>query len=429
MPMPATITQRDAQRVTVEVTVELSDSMLSTEEAIQTGLNEAGVLLTDEALKAFDTDGGPIEWGGEVWTSKGQQPKYYQTPYGEVSIERHVYQRSRGGKTYCPLEQGARIVITSTPQFARQVSSKFAYGAAQDVHRDLSENHGRRVARSYIQRLAEAVASVAQAKEETWSYVPPALASSEVATVAIGLDGTTLLLCEDQWREAMVGTVSLYDAQGERRHTVYLGASPEYGRDTFLKRLTREVNRAKERYPKARWVGIADGAESNWRYLKAHTETQILDFYHASGYLSAAARALRPDDAWEHHLLMETFCHELKHDAGGAEALYGMLQTLQQKTDLSKAARAELDAAVTYFKNHRHQMDYAGYREQQFPIGSGVTEAACKTLVKQRFCRSGMRWKDRGVKTVMSLRELVLTSDRWKQFWSKLNQHGFPVTV
>jgi hypothetical protein len=427
--MSATIVAQEGQRVKVEVSVELSGSMLHTEEAIQGALNEAGTLLTGEALRYFDTDGSALEIGGDVWRTKGQQPKAYQTPYGELSIDRHVYQRSGGGKTYCPLEREARIVVRSTPQFARQVSSKFAYGTAQDVHRDLSANHGRAVARSYIQRLGEAVASVAQAKEETWRYEPPALSPSEVATVAIGLDGTTVLLCEDQWREAMVGTVTLYDGEGDRRHTVYLGASPEYGRETFLARLTREVKRAKERYPKARTVGIADGAESNWRYLNTHTETQILDFYHASSYLSAAAKALCPDDAWEQKVLMEKFCHELKHDAGGAESLYGMLQTLQQKTDLSKVVRDELDAAVTYFKNHRHQMDYAAYREQEYPIGSGVTEAACKTLVKQRFCRSGMRWKERGVKVVMSLRELVLTSERWEQFWRKLNRHGFPVVA
>ena len=374
--MPATIITQEGQRVKVEVSVELSGSMLHTEEAIQEALNEAGTLLTGEALRYFDTDGSPMEIGGEIWRTKGQQPKAYQTPYGEISIERHVYQRSGGGKTYCPLEREARIVVTSTPQFARQVSSKFAYGTAQDVHRDLSANHGRTVARSYIQRLGEAVSSVAQAKEENWRYAPSALSPSEVATVAIGLDGTTVLLCEDQWREAMVGTVTLYDADGERRHTVYLGASPEYGRETFLARLTREVERAKACYPKARYVGLADGAESNWRYLQKHTETQILDFYHASSYLSAAAKALRPDDAWAQKVLREKFCHELKHDTGAAEELYGMLQTLQQKTDLSKAARSELDAAVTYFKNHRHQMDYAAYREQQYPIGSGVTEAA-----------------------------------------------------
>lgn len=52
--------------------------------------------------------------------------------------------------TYCPLERDARIVITSTPRFAKPVSSKFAHGAAQDVQRDLAENHARPVVKSYL---------------------------------------------------------------------------------------------------------------------------------------------------------------------------------------------------------------------------------------------------------------------------------------
>ena len=87
----------EGSRVKVELTVELGRSMLNTEEAIQEALNEAGGLASAEALKYFDTDGSPIEIGGEVWRTKGQQPKGYQTPYGEVSVERHVYQRSGGG--------------------------------------------------------------------------------------------------------------------------------------------------------------------------------------------------------------------------------------------------------------------------------------------------------------------------------------------
>ena len=47
----------------------------------------------------------------------------------------------------------------------------------------------------------------------------------------------------------------------------------------------------------------------------------------------------------------------------------------------SKTIQENLSAAVTYFHNHRHQMNDALYREQHYPIGSGVTEAACKTLI------------------------------------------------
>ena len=45
-------------------------------------------------------------------------------------------------------------------------------------------------------------------------------------------------------------------------------------------------------------------------------------------------------------------------------------------------------------------MDYSTHIEKDLPIGSGVTEAACKTLVKQRLCGSGMRWKNKGAKVI-----------------------------
>lgn len=76
--------------------------------------------------KYFDTDGSAIVIGDTKLTSKGEVPKAYQTPYGEVEVSRHVYQPARGGKTYCPLEREGRIVITATPRLAQLVSSKFA---------------------------------------------------------------------------------------------------------------------------------------------------------------------------------------------------------------------------------------------------------------------------------------------------------------
>jgi len=418
----------EGSQVKMEVTIELSRSMLTSEENIQHSLNEVGCIATVAALKYLDTDGSAIEIAGSVMRTKGEQPKAYQTPYGEVVVHRHVYQRSGGGKTYCPLEREGRIIITSTPLFAKQVSSKLAYGAARDVQRDLGENHHRPVAVSYIQRISEAVASIIEAKEESWNYVPPKM-DVEINSVAIGLDGTCMLLCDTGWREAMVGTVSLYDALGERQHTIYIGATPEYGKAQFLERLEREIQRTKARYPQATYVGVADGAASNWQFLARHTSEQVLDFYHATGYLNAVAVALYPKDLLQQKQWLDQSCHALKHDNGAATQLYQQMLQLSQSQQHPKAIQDNLAAAVTYFHNHRQQMNYVFYGEKHYPIGSGVTEAACKTVIKQRLCCSGMRWKETGAAVVLSLRTLVLTPTRWTQFWNKLNQYGFPVSL
>jgi len=72
-------------------------------------------------------------------------------------------------------------------------------------------------------------------------------------------------------------------------------------------------------------------------------------------------------------------------------------------------------------------MHYPRYLKHHLPIGSGVTEAACKTLIKQRLCNSGMRWRDKGAGVVLSLRSLTLTNGRWQQFLEKIDQYGVPV--
>lgn len=93
-----------------------------------------------------------------------------------------------------------------------------------------------------------------------------------VTTVSVSLDGTCVLMVNEGWREAMTGTITLYNNTGERLHTIYLGAAPEYGKANFLERLEREVYRIKLQYPNATYVGIADGARVNWDFLERHTQ-------------------------------------------------------------------------------------------------------------------------------------------------------------
>jgi hypothetical protein len=101
-----------------------------------------------------------------------------------------------------------------------------------------------------------------------------------------------------------------------------------------------------------------------------------------------------------------------------------MVSPLSRRPSLSQTLRDDAYSAWTYFNNQRHRMNYAGFRPEHLPIGSGVTEVACKSLVKQRLCASGMRWKAKGAKLVLSLRALTNTASRWTQFWQKIDQFG-----
>ena len=463
------IINQSCESITLQVTIPFTRSMLNSENIIQRSLNEVGCVATRELLKTFDTEGQNIQFGSVKMTTKGLYNKTYQTPYGEIDVARHLYQASTGGRTFCPLEQEARIILTSTPRFASQASHKMSEMSAPAAQKDFEINHNRKIVHAMMQRLSEAVASVVQIKEESWSYTVPNIEDSDIKTISIGLDGTCMLMSGGEYRQAMVGTIALYDEEGDRKHTMYIAAPPEYGKETFKARLTREIERATTLYPKAIKIGVADGAHDNWDYLIKHTDKQTLDFYHTTEYLTDVADTIF-SSIIERKRWLNDRCHELKHTSGAAKVILTEMKNFEQnilngqpiswfsnnqddnvkgilnkqievavekeiKLTYSQKDREKkqksLAAAITYFTNNteKSRMDYAESVALNHPIGSGVTEAACKTIVKQRLGQSGMQWKSKGAGVILSLRALAHSTGRWGQFWNKVNQFGLPMAA
>jgi hypothetical protein len=401
--------------------------MLDMENHIQDDLNQAGRLATAEALKNFDTDGSPIIISKTKLTARKEKAsQHYESPYGTVQIDRYLYQSNEGGYTYCPLEDGARIILTSTPRFAQIVSDKYSRMHAGDVVEDIFTSNRRTISRRYAPKLAEAVATIAQLKEDAWEYALPEL-EAPVSSIGIGIDGTYVLIKEEGWREAMCGTIALYDKKGNRLHTAYIAASPEYGKQKFQEKMIREVARMKEIFPKANTIGLGDGAKHNWTFLEQHTDEQVLDFWHASQYVHKAADAYwgfsskwkDEKDAW-----LDEWHHILKHDTRGVDKLLSELKV--QKGELKGTKSDTVQTSITYIENHLALMRYGSFVKRCLPIGSGVTEAACKTVVKARCSISGAGWAHEGVGLVLTLRTLKLSEGNWDSFWSKISRYGVP---
>jgi hypothetical protein len=425
--MDAKIVSAKGRSVTLQVSVDLDDtSMLASERRILAAVNELGCLATAEAIRRFDTNGEPIIVEGTRMTTKGRTPKEYQTPYGPITLLRHTYQSAAGGKTFCPADDRARVFRRSTPWFAKMISHKSAENNQRRVVEDLSENHGRQVALCFVQDLAEGIGAVAQATEVAWEYEPPT-PTATVKTVTVGLDGTCMLMVDGNWRQAMVGTIGLYDRHGERLHTTYIGAAPEPGKKTFLDRLDREFKRARDRYPKALFIGLADGAPSNWEFLDSRVEVSVLDFYHVTEYLTKFSDTIFAKDAKRREEWLEKACHRLKHDLGAPAQLTREMVALNNAAKLKAADRKIVDGVIGYFRNNRRRMPYSRHTRADLPIGSGVTEAGCKVIIKQRLCCSGMKWKAQGAGIVIALRCLARTPTFWNQFWGKIEAHGYQI--
>ena len=101
-----------------------------------------------------------------------------------------------------------------------------------------------------MQNVADAVAAERDGCWKSSGALQVPELHADVMTIGIGIDGTCLLMCEDSWREAMVGTISLYDKAGERLYTTYIGATPEYGKKTFFQRMEIEIAQGKCHLPR-----------------------------------------------------------------------------------------------------------------------------------------------------------------------------------
>ena len=88
-----------------------------------------------------------------------------------------------------------------------------------------------------------------------------------------------------------------------------------------MSRLEKEIYNIKLQYPNATYVGIADGAQTNWEFLQKHTRHQILDFYHATEYLAAASHAVYPMQENKRKDWLDLACHNLKHEQNAAAKL------------------------------------------------------------------------------------------------------------
>ena len=169
--------------------------------------------------------------------------------------------------------------------------------------------------------------------------------------------------------------------------------------------------------PDLRVVKIADGARDNWTYLSEDLPKgrEIVDFYHAAEHLHAALGAAYGDTSLKCQAQFAKLRHVLRNDLKGVAKVIRALVYLRDCHSRSKKIAAEL----RYFRRNRGRMRYATWARRNLPIGSGVTEAACKTLVTQRMKRSGMRWRHAGGQAILTLRGWA-QSQRFDRGWELL---------
>ena len=413
-------------------------------ERIEQELHRLFVAAEREALgrelSRFDQEVPQIEIDGERYDRVLRCETTYNSAAGPVRVERSLYRHPSGGRSVCPLDLNAGIIEGYwTPLAAQQASWAVAHLTPQESE-ELFEMLGNMApSKSSLDRLPKALSRHWETHRVRFEAtlrddesVPP-----EAVSIGVSLDGVMAPMKDGDrrgkrqraqakgkspsgpsgYQEVGCGTISYYDRDGERLVTRRMARMPESHKTTLKSQLTAEVMGALRQRPDLRVVKLADGAPDNWSYLSDTLPVgdECLDFYHASEHLSDALAAAYGEGTPRYRERFDTLSGVLRDAPQGVDKVIGALCRLRARYPRRKV----LHKAVAYFREHRHRMPYARLQAQNLPIGSGVVEAACKTLVSQRLKRSGMRWRQAGGQAILTFRALC-QSNRFDRAWSLL---------
>ena len=391
-------------------------------------------------LSRFDRDVPQVEIDGARYDRVLRCETTYNSAAGPVRVARSLYRHPSGGRAVCPLELGAGIIEGYwTPLAAKQASWAVAHLTPQESEElfDLLGNMA--PSKSTLDRLPKALSAHWEGPRASFEAtlraqeaIPP-----EAVSIGVSLDGVMVPMKDGArqakreqakvegkspsgpagYQEVGCGTISYYDREGERLFTRRMARMPEANKATLKSQLTAEVMGALIQRPALRVVKLADGAADNWSYLSDTLPVgeECLDFYHASEHLSDALAAAYGEATPQYRERFETFREVLRDHPQGVDKVTRALCRLRARYP----RRQVIHKAVAYFREHRQRMPYARLRAQHLPIGSGVVEAACKTLVSQRLKRSGMRWRHAGGQAILTFRALC-QSERFERAWPLL---------
>lgn len=394
-----------------------------------------------EELQRLDTVAPVVRVDGIPHRFALRSAAPYMTMAGEVTVERSLYApTARGERTVCPMELRAGIVEGWwTPNAASLAIWLTAHLTPGEVEEALGRLGSMRPSRCSLDRLPKAVnarweADRAAIQEE---MIQATQIPANAVSAAVSLDGVLTPMRDGEraakreesrkagketrgpagYQEVGCGSISYYDSDGERLSTIRLGRMPERGKATLKELLRSEVESVVRRRSDLEIVRVADGAPDNWTFLSklCGRGPEVLDFFHAAEHLAAAINDALGEGTPQSKAWYERHRKNLLESPTGVDSVIRGLVYLLARHPKSLPIRR----TIKFFRRNRARMRYADLKARHLPIGSGVIEATCKTLVSQRLKRSGMRWRHDGGQAILSFRAAV-QSARFDHAWSLL---------
>jgi len=171
-----------------------------------------------------------------------------------------------------------------------------------------------------------------------------------------------------------------------------------------------------------RCYSVTDGADwikKQYNQRLPMLEANVLDYYHLREHVIAASYRVFGESTPEATRWREEMMGVIMED--------GPLVLLDRVGQLRRSLRARskrkaLTKLQNYIAKRVEMLEYPKFLAEDYEIGSGPTEAFCKTLTK-RLKGPGMRWDKPNAQGLMALSALR-ASKIWDLYWSQKRQNA-----
>ena len=325
----------------------------------------------------------------------------------------------------------SEAVDTFTDLLPLPMSERQALNLIQPIGEALSEQE-----EEQVQALFEQAANKETQAAEHGSVLGPSIrrlyvetdgVTARIRRGSVPMEETEAKRTGDVYREIKVGAVFEGIPGRERSELVPGVFLDEPGPITYVARRLKVEEFGRFLYALAHRCGVdrarevvilGDGARWIRHIVEDHfpNAVQIVDLYHAREHLWNVANAVHGSGTPQGAAWAKQADERLTH--GQIEELVQMIEKLPSIPALPGASRSIPEIEAEYFLSNAERMRYPTFRAKGMHIGSGIAEAACKTVVSTRAKKSGMRWTPDGLDAVLALRTSVLNQS-YDSFWDQ----------
>jgi hypothetical protein len=412
---------------------------LELENALQAAAAEACRHVLEQETNRLEPDDksalpSKVRYHKETYRINKKTPAKIATRFGPITLRSFYYLAAEDGEPGLhPLHVRLGIGAgAATPALLERVARMSVDHTQSEVRAWLEREHGlkwsndrlRKALAGFRQALLPFVADLQKARLLALLEQAAQSRGRHRPVLAVGRDGIMVPMRQSGYREASTATLSVYDRRRRRLGTIYLGQLPEEKQTTLSHNLTDLLRATLTAWqgplPRLAYITDKGSAPDDYyrRVLKKMKHPRdgkllpwewVLDFYHVCSYVGKLADALFGPETpagTQWFAKMRRWLRERWQ--GAAQVLRSAMQYLDRRK-MTRPQKTEFWKAYRYVRRHRRLMDYREYRRRGLPIGSGVTEAACKTVFTQRFKRSGMRWEHESGQVILDLRVIQLS--------------------